>query len=589
MLESDRNWETYFVCKRLAKGKSIMKTKYRQAGQLRRNILVAEDEYINRELLKNILKDTYRVYEAGNGQEAINMLTAGDRTYSLVLLDLNMPVMGGIEFLEIRRKREDLKKVPVIVMTADAEAEVRSIKLGAADFITKPYSLPEVILTRIERIIELSEDQRIIASTEEDPVTGLYTKAYFFQYIYRLEQTNAQNPMDALVLNADRFHLINELYGRQAGDEVLRAMGRSAARILSETGGIGCRTEGDTFFLYCSHQDSYDWVEDVIRKEMEAGKGTVRVRIRVGVYQNVRKDTLAETWFDMANMACGQIRENYTQGVAYYDNELHARLLHQERLIADLEDAIDKKELKIFFQPKYNIQGGKPVLESAEALIRWDHPQLGMINPGEFIPMFEANGLIQRVDYYVWREAAAQIRRWKEEFGIRLPISVNVSRIDVYDPKLEEKMLSLLGEYALTTSDFVLEVTESAYSDDAAQLNNVVDSLRRRGFRIEMDDFGTGYSSLNTLTTLPIDELKMDIRFIQNMQKDERSRKMVELILDIAHFLDMTVVAEGVEEESQYLLLQQMGCDVIQGYYFSRPVDADAFAAFIQKEAKRNV
>ena len=212
-----------------------------------------------------------------------------------------------------------------------------------------------------------------------------------------------------------------------------------------------------------------------------------------------------------------------------------------------------------------------------------------MINPGEFIPMFEANGLIQRVDYYVWREAAAQIRRWKEEFGIRLPISVNVSRIDVYDPKLEEKMLSLLGEYALTTSDFVLEVTESAYSDDAAQLNNVVDSLRRRGFRIEMDDFGTGYSSLNTLTTLPIDELKMDIRFIQNMQKDERSRKMVELILDIAHFLDMTVVAEGVEEESQYLLLQQMGCDVIQGYYFSRPVDADAFAAFIQKEAKRNV
>ena len=169
-----------------------MKTKYRQAGQLRRNILVAEDEYINRELLKNILKDTYRVYEAGNGQEAINMLTAGDRTYSLVLLDLNMPVMGGIEFLEIRRKREDLKKVPVIVMTADAEAEVRSIKLGAADFITKPYSLPEVILTRIERIIELSEDQRIwldreLTGSDEpcivlshvslaDPVSGIHER-----------------------------------------------------------------------------------------------------------------------------------------------------------------------------------------------------------------------------------------------------------------------------------------------------------------------------------------------------------------------------------------------------------------------------
>ena len=562
-----------------------METKFRQARGLRRNILVVDDEVINRELLGFMLRDFYQVYTATNGQEAIDALTAGERVYSLVLLDLKMPVMGGIEFLQIRHQREDLKKIPVIVMTAETEAEVRSIKLGAADFIRKPYNMPEVILTRIERIIELYEDQHIIASTEEDPLTGLYTKAFFFQYIYRLEQSNADNCMDAIVMNADRFHLINELYGRSAGDDILRAMGRSVMRILMRADGIGCRSEGDTFFLYCMHQEDYDWVPDVISEELgKAGSGATQVRVRVGVYQNVRREILAEDWFDMANMACSGIRENYTRNVAYYDNALHVRALHQERLIRDLRAAIEERQLKVYYQPKYNIRGEKPRLESAEALIRWDHPQLGMIRPGEFIPLFEANGLIQRVDYYVWREVAAQIRRWKDELGIAIPVSVNVSRIDIYDPQLEENLLSLLREQKLSSADFVLEVTESACSEDDEQLISVVGSLRSKGFRIEMDDFGAGYSSLNMLTMLPIDELKMDIRFIREMSKDARSLKMVELILDIARFLEMTVVAEGVEEEPQYRLLREMGCDVIQGYYFSRPMAEDVFASFLQRE-----
>ncbi|MCR4837354.1 MAG: EAL domain-containing protein [Eubacterium sp.] len=251
-----------------------------------------------------------------------------------------------------------------------------------------------------------------------------------------------------------------------------------------------------------------------------------------------------------------------------------------------MDDALKNKDFVVFYQPKYDISEGRPKLKSAEALIRWKHPELGMISPGDFIPLFESNGLIQKLDNYVWQEAAAQVKLWKDEFGITIPVSVNVSRIDIYDPELEEKLLTLLRKYALSPENLLLEITESAYSNNAQGLIETVNHLREEGFRIEMDDFGSGYSSLNMLTTIPIDVLKMDMKFIRNMQRDEKSQKLVELVIDIARFLQVPVVAEGVETEEQLKLLAQMGCDIIQGYYFSRPVPPEEFRVFIEKEIR---
>ena len=217
----------------------------------------------------------------------------------------------------------------------------------------------------------------------------------------------------------------------------------------------------------------------------------------------------------------------------------------------------------------------------AEALIRWKHPEFGMIAPYDFISLFEENGLIQMLDQFVWRETASRIHYWKKKFGVTIPVSVNVSRIDIYDPRIEEIIDGLVHEYGLTPEELHLEITESAYSENAEQLIQVVENFRKKGYLIEMDDFGAGYSSLNMLANLPIDVLKLDMKFIQDIHTDEKCLRMVQLIMDIARFLDVPVVAEGVEVEEQCRLLKEMGCELIQGYYFSKPVPAEEFEKFI--------
>ena len=245
---------------------------------------------------------------------------------------------------------------------------------------------------------------------------------------------------------------------------------------------------------------------------------------------------------------------------------------------------MENREFKVFYQPKYNIQCDPPRLASAEALIRWQHPELGLVPPCDFIPLFEGNGQISVVDKYVWEEAARQIAIWKKKYGIILPVSVNLSRVDVFDPNLGEIFEGLIRDNGLTYDALKLEVTESAYTDNAEELLKVMERLRSKGFEIEMDDFGSGYSSLNMLSSMPVDILKMDRGFILNIEHNPPDFRLVQLILDIARNLKLTVIAEGVETENQMLMLKNAGCDVVQGYYFSRPVPPEEFERFIIRE-----
>lgn len=264
-----------------------------------------------------------------------------------------------------------------------------------------------------------------------------------------------------------------------------------------------------------------------------------------------------------------------------YDEEMRVREDLNQRLLNDFSRALRKREFKAYYQPKYDIQKEPPVFNSAEALIRWEHPELGMLPPNDFIPLFESNGQISEIDKYVWKETAGQIAKWKGLYGVTIPVSVNLSRVDALDPTLEDTLDELLREHSLTSETLHLEVTESAYTEDAQQLSRVIQNLRNKGYKIEMDDFGSGYSSLNMLSTIPIDVLKMDMAFIQNIEQSEKDRRLVKLILDIAGTLQIPVVAEGVETDKQMQLLRQMGCALVQGYYFSRPLPADEFEKII--------
>ncbi|MBQ9515333.1 MAG: EAL domain-containing protein [Ruminococcus sp.] len=556
-----------------------------KSGGMKRRVLIVDDEMINRELLGAMISATYDVDFAENGKDALDKLRAPDAHYSLILLDLLMPVLDGFEVIKACHADEFLRRIPIIVMTSEKSAKVKSIRMGAADFITKPYDMPEVILARCERIIELSEDKSIIDSTERDPLTGLYTRGYFFAYLPGL-QAHLDSPMDAMVLNIDRFHMLNELFGREEGDKVLRCVGDSIKAFLEGTRGIACRTEGDNFLIYCEHHDDYEQEARDRQDELNRMTQAHNIHLRIGVYACESDDVDFERCFSRAKAACDRIRGQFELVTTFYDHEIYEKNVFCERLIGDLQDAIDGRQFVVYYQPKYRIQGERPVLASAEALIRWIHPTLGFISPGDFIPLFEKNGLIRKVDRYVWREAAAQIRRWKDTYGRSIPVSVNVSRVDIFDPDLEEKLQTILKDNALNPGDMYLEITESAYSDNADHLIEVVNRLRESGFRIEMDDFGSGYSSLNMLTTIPIDVLKLDMEFIRNMLTDETNEKLVGLMIDIASYLDVPVVAEGVEEREQLDALKQMGCELVQGYYFSPPLPAGRFEELIIKEIK---
>ena len=275
------------------------------------------------------------------------------------------------------------------------------------------------------------------------------------------------------------------------------------------------------------------------------------------------------------------IKNSYSELIAYYDATVHEKKIFEERLLIEMEDALKHGQFNVHFQPKYNIQGDEPVLASAEVLARWNHPYLGPISPGIFIPLFEDNGLIHMLDRFVWEEAIRFVGEWKKQ-GISVPVSINVSRMDLYNRNLIEEIDGFLEENGLERSDLHLEITESSYSDDVDQIMEVVNNLHDVGYTIEMDDFGTGYSSLGMLADAPIDVLKMDMRFVQNLGSD-RQDILVKMILDIAGFMDLTVVAEGVETKEQVDFLKEFGCDIIQGYYFSKPLPAEEFEELLRK------
>lgn len=365
---------------------------------------------------------------------------------------------------------------------------------------------------------------------------------------------------------------------------MLRQLGKKTEELIHSDGGIVCRREADIFQIYCPHRNDYKAFLDKITTGITSAPGIdSRIQLRMGVYSSVDKSLDIPRRFDRAKLAADTVRNSFTRSIGVYDDTLHKAELYHLQLIEAFPRAIDEKQFQVYFQPKYYILKETPILESAECLVRWHHPELGIISPGVFIPLFEENGLIQKLDYYVFREAARQIREWKDLLGYMVPLSVNVSRVDLGDPCIVENLLDILSEFGLGPTDMHLEVTETAYSDDSEQLIGIVKRLRSQGFLIEMDDFGTGYSSLNMLSRLPIDVLKLDMKFTQTALANKKNVEMIGIIVDIANHLGVPVVAEGVETIEQLTALRKLGCDYVQGYYFSAPVPAETFKPILMQ------
>ena len=541
----------------------------------RRTILIAEDEAVTREMLVTILSQDYNVIPVANGKEALAVLHSRNVKVSLVLLDLLMPETDGYEVMRSCTKEPELAKIPIIVLTSEKSAEIKSLQMGAYDFLTKPYDSPEVILARVRHSIALAENLRLIKSTERDFLTKLYNKEFFYEYAFQLKENNPNIIMDSIVLNLTNFHLINEIYGLSFGNIILQTVADDITQLAEESHGIGGRYSADGFFLYMEHRENYDLLLERIENYLAEILKETEVHVRMGICPGTFPSISIQQGFDRALYACNMLRDKFISAFLIYDEKIHTEEVKKARLLSDFANAVEKRQFHVFYQPKYNIQGEKPVLSSFEALVRWTHPEFGLMSPNSFISQFEKNGLIQKLDKYVWKEVAEQMRRWKEIFGTTIPVSVNVSRVDLHDPKIVEYLLQITKDNDIEPSQFLLEITESAYLEDNSILVGMVNKMREAGFKVEMDDFGSGYSSLSMLATLPIDAIKIDIGFIRKIIYDKKTMYLVNVILEIAKQFKIPCIAEGVETKDQLDLLKEAGCDIVQGFYFSKPIPAD--------------
>ena len=418
--------------------------------------------------------------------------------------------------------------------------------------------------------------EKLILATETDELTGLYNRDYFLQYAGRMHREHPDAPMDAVVLNIDRFHAVNAASGRAFGDVVLRSLGDEIRTAAREAGGIAGRFEADRFDIYAPHTENYMPLYNRLQDRLDGLASPAGIRLRIGVMP-WQPGLEPVQMFDRARTACSMARDSYEEHLIVYDKKMQEREAFEQRLLNDLPRALGSYEFEVYYQPQFDIQSDPPKPVGAEALVRWNHPELGLIPPSDFIPLFERRGKVSEVDRYVWAEAARQVARWRDVCGVKVPVSVNLSRVDVFDPSLESVLDRLLAYNNLEQGAIRLEVTESAYTGNADQVIRVVERLRRKGYPVAMDDFGSGYSSLNMLSAMPVDVLKMDCAFVRRIGENEKDAHLVALILGIAGSLKIPVVAEGVETEEQLNLLKELGCPLVQGFYFSKPLPPAEF------------
>lgn len=306
----------------------------------------------------------------------------------------------------------------------------------------------------------------------------------------------------------------------------------------------------------------------------------------VGIYEITDRTVAVSVMCDRARMAIASVKGDYHKRVAYYNETLRENILREQELIADLEVAVSEGQFQMYLQPQVSMAGK---LLGAEALLRWIHPVKGMIMPGEFIPVFEKNGLICDVDKYIWELACKQLRKWKDEGREDLYISVNISPRDFYLLNIYQVFLDLVHKYDLEPQNIKLEITETAIVMDFKRQLELIERLRQTGFVVEMDDFGSGYSSLNMLKDIHVDVLKIDMAFLRKAKDEDRSKKILQMIISLSKQLDMPVITEGVETAEQVEFLTEMGCDMFQGYFFAKPMEVARFEEFILEMEKNAV
>ncbi len=427
-----------------------------------------------------------------------------------------------------------------------------------------------LIYDRTDEIEALQREQYLAS---HDALTGLYNKECFCKKAEKYITRHPEEELYVICTDIKDFKMVNDFLGSKAGDAILVNFARMLDKRLDVEKTVYGRLGNDVFAIVMPKSDFKEdmFTSDTGERLFEGLGQNVSFPIvnYVGVFEIIDRKLPISVMCDRARMAISAIKGDYHKRVAYYSGKMRENVLYEQELISGLYRAIENEELKMFLQPQMSTDGK---MLGAEALVRWFHPKKGQIMPGQFIPIFEKNGLISEVDKYMWETACKQLRKWKDEGRDDLYISVNISPKDFYFMNIYEIFTDLVEEYEIDTKNLKLEITESAIVMDFQRQLELINKLRERGFIVEMDDFGSGYSSLNMLKDLQVDVLKIDMAFLKKASDEERSRKILEMIIVLSKQLDMPVISEGVETAEQVRFLSEMGCEMFQGYYFAKPM-----------------
>jgi diguanylate cyclase (GGDEF)-like protein len=548
-------------------------------------VLIVDDESINRRILKKILSSDYDVLEAADGSTALRILKGCGDEISAVVLDLFMPGMDGYEVL--RHISSEHSNLPLLVATGsqDQETEEKCLELGAWDFVGKPYK-PAILTLRLHNILARSQAdmaQQIQRLAERDDLTGLYNRRFFMLQTNGMLERNPSQNFALIRLDIDRFHLFNDAYGSKEGDRILQLIAGLLSQVEKEY--FPCtygRIESDVF-CFCEPYlcDTLPSQLESLNRQIEALRDDYRLKASFGVYPITSRPVEMEKLYSYATEAARKCKNNYNQTFAIYDDSMGRSAAAAQEIANEMEAALRDKQFVVYLQPKYTLEDTR--LCGAEALVRWKHPQKGMISPGSFIPVFEQNGFITRLDDYMWEQACILLARWIGQGRTPLPVSVNISRVSLYNPRIVDRLEELVHAYHIPHALLRLEITESAYMSNPDLMRSIIRQLHKSGFMILMDDFGSGYSSLNTLKDIDVDVLKVDMKFLPSGAGNIRSEKILASVLRMADWIGMQTIVEGVETREQVDFLRSIGCRYAQGFYFGRPMPVSDYEALEQQ------